>query len=81
MVQLHVLSITAHHLLSFAADDTRFAAPLRNDEALMKTMRRQIPLGRAAQPDEIARMIAFLCTPAASYVTGASVVVDGGYLS
>ena len=61
--------------------DTHFAAPLLNDEALMKTMRRQIPLGRAAQPDEIARMIAFLCTPAASYVTGASVVVDGGYLS
>lgn len=61
--------------------ETRFATALLEDDELMRYMRRQIPLGRAAQPPEIAAAIAFLCTPAAGYVNGASWVVDGGFLS
>jgi meso-butanediol dehydrogenase/(S,S)-butanediol dehydrogenase/diacetyl reductase len=39
---------------------------------------RQHPLGRPAQPEEIADVIVFLASPAAAYVTGATVMVDGG---
>ena len=37
------------------------------------------PIGRVAQPSEIAEVIAFLASPAASFMTGALVMVDGGY--
>ena len=36
------------------------------------------PLGRRAEPSEIASVIAFLMSPAASYVHGAQIVIDGG---
>lgn len=61
--------------------DTKFAGALTGNPEILKSLLRAIPLGRVAQPDEIAPMIAFLCTPAASYITGASFAVDGGYLA
>jgi 3-oxoacyl-[acyl-carrier protein] reductase len=36
-------------------------------------------LGRYAQPDEIANFVAFIASPEASFITGASLLADGGY--
>lgn len=40
-----------------------------------------VPLGRVGQPEEVARMIAFLASDAASFCTGAHYLVDGGYVA
>ena len=47
------------------------------EEALSRATR-NVPLGRLAQPEEIANVVLFLTSPCASYVTGAIVTMDGG---
>jgi NAD(P)-dependent dehydrogenase (short-subunit alcohol dehydrogenase family) len=54
------------------------AVPL-TDAQLAEMADRVVPNGRLAQPEEIGRVVVFLCTDAASYMTGALVPVDGGW--
>ncbi len=53
--------------------------PLQNEEYRDHVLGRT-PLGRIAEPEEVATVIAFLCMPASSYVTGQCIAVDGGFL-
>ena len=53
---------------------------LRNDD-IKKEMLHEIPLGRFADPSEVANAIAFLASPAAAYINGINLPVDGGRTS
>jgi len=51
-----------------------------NQEEVTKQFTQRIPLGRFGEPDEIAMAVLFLASEASSYMTGAMMVVDGGFL-
>ena len=56
------------------------AEKLENDPVYRRAKESKIPLGRVGLPEEVASAIAFLCSDEASYIHGASLVVDGGQI-
>ncbi|MFT3790814.1 MAG: SDR family oxidoreductase [Rudaea sp.] len=57
----------------------RTAVKLADEDYLDEVLERT-PMGRVGEPEEVAAAIAFLCLPAASYITGECIAVDGGFL-
>ena len=84
--ELAPFAITVNNVLPGATNTQRLKSIIENKSAktgeslddLSREMIKEIPLGRFADPAEIAAAVAFLASPAASYITGINVPVDGG---
>lgn len=59
---------------------TPLAQQVVQDKQYEAAVLERTPMGRVGQPEEVARVVAFLASPAASYIAGATIPVDGGYL-
>jgi 3-oxoacyl-[acyl-carrier protein] reductase len=84
--ELGQFNITVNNVLPGATETARLSSILENksaklgvsiDEAAAQ-MTAAVPMKRFAKPEEVAAAIAFLCSPAAGYINGINVPVDGG---
>lgn len=69
----HTLTDRQHHLASIQAERDNISP-----EEALKLRANEVPVGRLADPGEIAAAVAFLCSIPAAYVTGTNLLVDGG---
>ena len=88
-----VIALVAHESAAFGARGARIVSiapglidtPMSRSEMTqspqMATMLARTPLGRLGIGDEIASVADFLCSPAASFITGCDIKVDGGVLA
>ncbi len=78
--------ITVNNVLPGATATQRLASIIKNksektgmtEEQVSREMLHEIPLGRFAKPEEVAAAVAFLASPAAAYINGINLPVDGG---
>jgi NAD(P)-dependent dehydrogenase (short-subunit alcohol dehydrogenase family) len=87
-----VAQLTKSLALAYAQDGIRvnavapgwIATPLtqalQDDDDRSRTILERTPLGRWGNPDDVAQAVVFLCSPAAAFITGTIMPVDGGYL-
>jgi len=63
------------------AIDTPMIEDIQSDPKAMEATLARIPMHRTGRPEEVSSLVLFLASDASSYMTGSTVVVDGGYLS
>lgn len=84
--ELGPFGITVNNVLPGATDTDRMKSIIKNrvdktgwdEDMVREEMMREIPMARFAKPEEVAAAVAFLASPAASYINGINVPVDGG---
>ncbi|MEM9053286.1 MAG: SDR family oxidoreductase [Bacteroidota bacterium] len=85
-IELGVYGITVNNVLPGFTDTVRLHGIIKNkaaktglsEERVIEDFKKETPAGRFGLPEEIASLAAFLATPAAAYINGTSIPVDGG---
>jgi len=67
--------------ISPGAIETPMIDPLKSDPKTMEGTLSQIPLHRTGKPEEVSNLVLFLASDSSSYMTGSTVVIDGGWLA
>jgi len=61
--------------------ETPMIDPVKKDPKMMEAMLSKIPMGRVGKPEEVSNLVLFLASDASSYITGSTVIIDGGWLA
>jgi NAD(P)-dependent dehydrogenase (short-subunit alcohol dehydrogenase family) len=82
LTKVMALELAQHGITVNSVAPGEIATPMTGNEDVDPATvdRPAIPIGRPGHADEIAELIAFLASPGASYITGASYVADGGLM-
>jgi len=59
---------------------TPLVEPVLGDETLLEEIISRTPAGRVGEPEEVAAAVSFLCMSCASYITGQTICIDGGFM-
>jgi NAD(P)-dependent dehydrogenase (short-subunit alcohol dehydrogenase family) len=73
--------IRAVHVAPGDVETETSSTPRFKEDRRSSEYRRKTPLGRRGTPEEVAAVVGFVCTPGAGFITGSSIVVDGGFLT
>ena len=69
------------NVISPGAIETPMVDPLKTDRKTIEALLARIPMKRMGKPEEVSNLVLFLASESSSYMTGANVVIDGGWLA
>lgn len=85
MTETLALELAPHNIrvnvVSPGAIETPMIDPLKIDSKTTEAILARIPMRRIGKPEEVSHLVLFLASEAASYITGANFIVDGGWLA
>lgn len=79
--EVAVDGVTVNAIATGRIETARLRSLYGNDEAQLKAAGSEVPIGRIAQPEEFAPLVAFLCGEPARYITGQTISIDGGLVA